>query len=80
MWVRCVNAVNFVQLPYRKLLDGVQTPPVGQQSLPPEHFVDARNAAMKRVDRIEKSRIAIGYFTISGQSFGHANVPIVYWD
>ena len=54
------DAVDLMHLAGAKALGGVEAPDSLKQSLPPQNFVTAGDAAVKIVGGIEESAVAVG--------------------
>jgi hypothetical protein len=62
-----IDAVNLIGLTMREILVRIETPPAREQSLPPQDFVDAGDAAAELVRGIEQRRVGIGDLRAQGQ-------------
>ena len=60
MWVCSANSVNFFGLSGGKIFFRIETPTAFEQPLPPQDFVDPRDAAVEMVNRIKDGAIGIG--------------------
>ena len=53
------HAIDFLDLPRTEIFARIQTPPSGEQALPPEDFVDSCDAARELVSGIEERRVGV---------------------
>src|SRR5262249_61029504 len=53
------HAIDFLDLPRTEIFVRIETPPSGEQTLPPEHFVDSCDAPRELVGGIEERRVGV---------------------
>ena len=63
-----IDSVDLLTLTRAKSFVGIQAPDALKQTLPPQHFMQAGNAASELVRGIEKRCIAVGYLHVSLQN------------
>src|SRR5438309_367003 len=67
MWIRCVNAVDFGELAFAERLCGIDAPDAFEQTLPPQDFVQAGDAAGEVVGSVEERCVRVRHFDVSPQ-------------
>ena len=65
-----IDAVNLLALARAEAFPRVEAPDAFKQSLPPQHLVQAGDAAGEAVGRVEEGRVAVGDFNRAPQQFG----------
>ena len=65
-----MDALDVLSLPRAEPFRRVQAPDALKQTLPPQHLVQARDAAGKAVRRVEEGCIAVGDLSPAPQQFG----------
>ena len=70
------HAIDLVHLAGAQLFVRIEAPPPGEQSLPPQHFVDAGNAPGEIVRRIEQGGVEADWGTVRHLAYG-MNVKLV---
>src|SRR4029079_6199089 len=65
-----VDAVDFPALPGRKRLFRIESPRAFEQSLAPQHFMAARNAACEVMRDVEESAVAVRNPRVEGEQLG----------
>src|SRR3954468_13683628 len=68
------NAVDLLHLSRAEALAGIETPQPLHQSLPPQNFMAAGDAAVKIVGDVEERAVAIGEAGIERQQAGRHGV------
>src|ERR1700676_1547534 len=58
--IKLADAIDLLCLTGGQIFVRIQTPAPFEKTLPSQNFVDARNASMKIVNRIEQRRICVG--------------------
>jgi hypothetical protein len=64
-----IEAVEFRQLPRRKVFARIKAPAAREQTLPPQNLVQPRDAAGEIMRRIKERRIRVGHFRRTRQQF-----------
>ena len=65
-----IDAVDLLTLARAETFTRVEAPDAFKQSLPPQHLVQARDAAGKVVRRVEEGGVAVGDLSGAPQQFG----------
>src|SRR5437899_2767113 len=76
MGIGAVDAINLFHLSWGKLFSGTQTPASGEQSLATQYLMNAGDAAVETVRRIEEGGVGIG--DLGGQRQGMSRPCIVF--
>ncbi len=58
--IRRVDSIDFSQLPGTQAFVFIQTPDAFQQSLTPQHFMQASDTTVKIIRCVEERRVAVG--------------------
>ena len=70
VWVSSINTINLLPLARAKAFPRVKTPDAFKQSLPPQHLVQAGDAAGEAIRCVEERCVAVGNFNGAPQEFG----------
>src|SRR5580693_4969567 len=70
MRISAIDAVNLVHLAGAERFVFVQAPEAVEQALPPQHFVQAGDAAAESIGSVEEGGVAIGDLGAELQQFG----------
>jgi hypothetical protein len=70
MTISLINSINLVRLPRTEPFVFIETPDTLQQTLATQHFVNAGDATVKTIGRIEERSIAVSDFHSQLQKLG----------